>query len=321
MARSNFPPGRAMKFVDEASIKVQAGNGGRGKVSFRREKFVPFGGPDGGDGGDGGSVYVVANAGLNTLADFRYQRSFKAGNGEPGGSRDCSGKGGDDREVVVPVGTALYDVGTEEELGDLAQPGARVLVARGGKGGLGNQRFKSSTNRTPRKATPGYPGEKRELRLELKLLADVGLLGLPNAGKSTLISAVSAARPRIADYPFTTLPPALGVVSVSRFRSFVIADLPGLISGASEGAGLGIRFLKHVARTLLLFHVVDVAPIDGSDPVANVKAIDEELSNFSEDLSSRVRWLVLNKIDLLPADTVNAHCADIVKRLKWQGPV
>ena len=222
-----------MKFVDEATIKVQAGNGGRGMVSFRREKFVPFGGPDGGDGGDGGSVYVVADAGLNTLADFRYQRTFKAGNGQPGGSRDCSGKGGGDLEIVVPVGTSIYDADTEEELGDLARPGTRVLVARGGKGGLGNQRFKSSTNRTPRKATPGYPGERRELRLELKLIADVGLLGLPNAGKSTLISAVSAARPRIADYPFTTLHPNLGVVYVgpdavpSAVRAFHQEEMDG----------------------------------------------------------------------------------------------
>ena len=311
-----------MKFVDEASIKVQAGNGGRGKVSFRREKFVPFGGPDGGDGGDGGSVYVVANAGLNTLADFRYQRSFKAGNGEPGGSRDCSGKGGDDREVVVPVGTALYDVDTEEELGDLAQPGARVLVARGGKGGLGNQRFKSSTNRTPRKATPGYPGEKRELRLELKLLADVGLLGLPNAGKSTLISAVSAARPRIADYPFTTLHPNLGVVYVGPHKSFVMADIPGLIEGAAEGAGLGIRFLKHLQRTRLLLHLVDIAPPDPeADPVRDARAIVAELKKYNPALAARERWLVLNKLDLLPPADAERRCKEIVRRLRWKGPV
>src|SRR4029450_2127986 len=310
----------AMKFVDEASIKVHAGNGGRGMVSFRREKFVPFGGPDGGDGGDGGSVYVVSDPGLNTLADFRYQRTFKAGNGEPGGSSDCSGKGGEDREIVVPVGTALYDVDTEEELGDLAQPGARVLVARGGKGGLGNQRFKSSTNRTPRKATPGYPGEKRELRLELKLLADVGLLGLPNAGKSTLISAVSAARPRIADYPFTTLHPNLGVVYVGPHKSFVMADIPGLIEGAAEGAGLGRRFLKHMHRTRLLLHLIDIAPPDpDADPVQDAKNIVEELRKYSADLALKPRWLVLNKIDLLPEKEADQRCKDIVRRLRWKG--
>ena len=238
-----------MKFVDEATIKVQAGNGGRGMVSFRREKFIPFGGPDGGDGGTGGSIYVIARKGLNTLADFRYQRTFKSPNGEPGGSADCSGRGGEDLEVVVPVGTVIYDTETEETLGDLTHDGERILVARGGRGGLGNQHFKTSTNRTPRRATPGFPGEKRELRLELKLIADVGLLGLPNAGKSTLISVVSAARPRIADYPFTTLHPNLGVVYVGEQKSFVMADIPGLIEGAAEGAGLGIRFLKHLQRT------------------------------------------------------------------------
>jgi GTPase len=310
-----------MKFVDEATIKAQAGNGGRGKVSFRREKFVPYGGPDGGDGGDGGSVYVVAEAGLNTLADFRFQRSFKAGNGEPGGSRDCSGKGGADKEIVVPVGTVLYDVDTEEELGDLAKPGDRVLVARGGRGGLGNQRFKSSTNRTPRKATSGHPGEKRELRLELKLLADVGLLGLPNAGKSTLIRAVSAARPRVADYPFTTLHPNLGVVYVGEHKSFVMADIPGLIEGAADGAGLGIRFLKHLQRTRLLLHLVDIAPADpAADPVEDARAIVAELRKFSPELGARERWLVLNKLDLpTPADA-DKRCRDIVRRLRWKGP-
>jgi GTPase len=262
-----------MKFVDEATIKVQAGNGGRGMVSFRREKFMPFGGPDGGDGGDGGHVYLVAKAGLNTLADFRHMRTFKAVNGEPGGSADCSGRGGADTEVFVPVGTVVYDVDTEETLGDLAADGDRILVAKGGAGGMGNQRFKSSTNRTPRKATPGNPGEKRELRIELKLLADVGLLGLPNAGKSTLISVVSSAKPKIADYPFTTLHPNLGVVYVGEHQSFVMADIPGVIEGAAEGAGLGIRFLKHLQRTRLLLHLVDIAPPDpAADPVVDARS-------------------------------------------------
>jgi GTP-binding protein len=311
-----------MKFVDEATIKVNAGNGGRGMVSFRREKFIPFGGPDGGDGGGGGSIYLVAKQGLNTLADFRYQRSFKAVNGEPGGSADCSGKGGADLEVVVPVGTVVYDVATEETLGDLDRDGARVLVARGGKGGLGNQRFKSSTNRTPRKATPGTPGEKRELRLELKLIADVGLLGLPNAGKSTLISVVSAARPRIADYPFTTLHPNLGVVYVGEHKSFVMADIPGLIEGAAEGAGLGIRFLKHLQRTRLLLHLVDIAPPDpAADPVKDARAIAAELKKFSPELAARERWLVLNKLDLLPPVEAEKRCREIVRRLRWKGPV
>ena len=311
-----------MKFVDEATIKVQAGNGGRGMVSFRREKFIPFGGPDGGDGGNGGSIYVVARQGLNTLADFRYQRSFKAANGEPGGSADCSGRGGEDREVVVPVGTVIYDTETDETLGDLARDGERILVARGGRGGLGNQHFKSSTNRTPRKATPGFPGERRELRLELKLLADVGLLGLPNAGKSTLISAVSAARPRIADYPFTTLHPNLGVVYVGEQQSFVMADIPGLIEGAAEGAGLGIRFLKHLQRTRLLLHLVDIAPPDPeADPVKDARAIAAELKKFSPELATRERWLVLNKTDLMTPEAADKRCREIVRRLRWKGAV
>jgi GTP-binding protein len=311
-----------MKFVDEATIKVQAGNGGRGMVSFRREKFIPFGGPDGGDGGDGGNVFLVARQGLNTLADFRYKRSFKAVNGEPGGSADCSGRGGGNLEVEVPVGTVVYDVDTEETLGDLATDGTRLLVAKGGKGGLGNQRFKSSTNRTPRKATPGYSGEKRELRLELKLLADVGLLGLPNAGKSTLISVVSAARPRIADYPFTTLHPNLGVVYVGEHQSFVMADIPGVIEGAAEGAGLGIRFLKHLQRTRLLLHLVDIAPPDpDTDPVVDARSIAAELKKFSPELAQRERWLVLNKIDLLPPAEAEQRCKEIVRRLRWKGPV
>jgi len=311
-----------MKFVDEATIKVQAGNGGRGMASFRREKFIPFGGPDGGDGGHGGSIYFVAQQGLNTLADFRYRRSFKAPNGEPGGSADCSGRGGTDLEVVVPVGTVIYDTETDETLGDLTQPGERILVARGGRGGLGNQHFKSSTNRTPRKATPGYPGERRDLRLELKLLADVGLLGLPNAGKSTLITAVSAARPRIADYPFTTLHPNLGVVYVGEHKSFVMADIPGVIEGAAEGAGLGIRFLKHLQRTRLLLHLVDIAPPDpDADPVKDARVIVAELKRFSPELAARERWLVLNKIDLMTPEAADKRCREIVRRLRWKGPV
>jgi GTP-binding protein len=311
-----------MKFVDEATIRAQAGNGGRGMVSFRREKFIPFGGPDGGDGGTGGNVYLVAKKGLNTLADFRYMRAFKAGNGEPGGSADCSGRGGDDTEIVVPVGTVVYDVDTEETLGDLTHDAERILVAKGGQGGAGNQRFKSSTNRSPRKATPGFPGEKRELRLELKLLADVGLLGLPNAGKSTLIAAVSAARPKIADYPFTTLHPNLGVVYVGQHKSFVMADIPGLIEGAADGAGLGIRFLRHLQRTRVLLHLVDIAPPDPeADPVMDARAIAGELKKFSPELAVRERWLVLNKIDLLPPAEAEKRCKDIVRRLRWKGPV
>lgn len=311
-----------MKFVDEATIKVHAGNGGRGIVSFRREKFIPYGGPDGGDGGAGGSVCLVARQGLNTLADFRYQRTFKGENGQPGGSADCSGRAGGDLEVAVPVGTVVYDVDTEETLGDLTRDGERLLVARGGRGGLGNQHFKSSTNRTPRRATPGFPGERRELRLELKLLADVGLLGLPNAGKSTLISVVSAARPRIADYPFTTLHPNLGVVYVGEHKSFVMADIPGLIEGAAEGAGLGIRFLKHLQRTRLLLHLVDIAPLHPeADPVKDARAIAAELKKFSPELAGRERWLVLNKIDLLPPAEAEQACKAIVRRLRWKGPV
>jgi len=283
---------------------------------------MPFGGPDGGDGGDGGHVYLVAKAGLNTLADFRHMRTFKAVNGEPGGSADCSGRGGADAEVFVPVGTVVYDVDTEETLGDLAADGDRILVAKGGEGGMGNQRFKSSTNRTPRKATPGNPGEKRELRIELKLLADVGLLGLPNAGKSTLISVVSSARPKIADYPFTTLHPNLGVVYVGEHQSFVMADIPGVIEGAAEGAGLGIRFLKHLQRTRVLLHLVDIAPPDpAADPVADARSIAAELKKFSPELAKRERWLVLNKIDLLPPDEAEKRCKDIVRRLRWKGPV
>jgi GTPase len=310
-----------MKFVDEARARVQAGHGGRGSASFRREKFVPFGGPDGGDGGAGGSVYLRAASGINTLADFRIERTFKAGNGEPGGSNDCSGRGGADLQVPVPIGTLVRDAETGEQLGDLTRDGERLLVARGGKGGWGNQRFKSSTNRAPRQFGPGLPGEKRTLELELKVIADVGLLGLPNAGKSTLIRAVSAARPKVADYPFTTLHPNLGVVDVSAHRSFVMADIPGLIEGASEGAGLGHRFLRHLQRTRLLLHLVDIAPPDPqADPVRDARAIVGELKRYSPELAAKPRWLVLNKRDLLPAKEAEQRARAIVRALRFQGP-
>jgi GTP-binding protein len=311
-----------MKFVDEATIKVQAGHGGRGAVGFRREKFIPFGGPDGGDGGKGADIYLVGAAGINTLADFRYQRGFKAPAGVAGSGNDCTGAAGEDLEVKVPVGTIVFDEETQEQLGDLTAVGQRLLVAKGGKGGWGNARFKSSTNRAPRKAMPGLPGEARQLRLELKVLADVGLLGLPNAGKSTLIRAVSAARPKVADYPFTTLHPNLGVVSVGLQRSFVMADIPGLIEGAAEGAGLGIRFLKHLQRTRLLLHIIDTAPLDeAQDPVKDARAIVAELKKFSPELATKERWLVLNKLDLLPDDEADKRCKDIVRRLRFKGPV
>jgi GTPase len=311
-----------MRFVDEAEIKVQAGHGGRGAVSFRREKFVPFGGPDGGDGGKGADIYLVGQEGINTLADFRYHRSFKAPSGTAGSGADCTGAGGVDLEVPVPIGTVVVDTETEEQLGDITAAGQRLLVAKGGKGGWGNARFKSSTNRTPRKAMPGLPGEKRELRLELKVMADVGLLGLPNAGKSTLIRSVSAAKPKVADYPFTTLHPNLGVVAVGVHRSFVMADIPGLIEGAAEGAGLGIRFLKHLQRTRLLMHLIDIVPPDPeADPVKDARAIVQELEKFSADLAVKERWLVLNKVDLLPPEEAEKRCKDIVRRLRWKGPV
>ncbi len=310
-----------MKFVDEATIQVEAGHGGNGACSFLRLKFMPFGGPDGGDGGDGGSVYLQADENINTLVDFRYIRIYKAENGEKGRGRNCSGKAGDDLVIRVPVGTMVFDEGTNELIADLTQAEQKACVAQGGRHGVGNARFKSSINRSPRRTIPGQEGENRHLRLELKVLADVGLVGLPNAGKSTLITAMSAARPKIADYPFTTLYPQLGVVSVSRFHSFVIADLPGLIEGAAEGAGLGIRFLKHVSRTKLLFHVLDVLPLDDSDPVQNFHAISHELANYSDELIHKERWLVLNKIDLLPPDEVNAHCEKIVNQLDWKGRV
>jgi GTP-binding protein len=311
-----------MKFIDEAKVRVQAGNGGRGCASFRREKFVPFGGPDGGDGGLGGSVYLKAVEGMNTLADYRISRIFKGQNGESGSGNDCTGHSGQDVYVPVPVGTVITDIATSEQLGDLMTDGDTLLVARGGKGGWGNTRFKSSTNRTPRKFGPGLPGEKRELALELKLIADVGLLGLPNAGKSTLIRAVSAARPKVADYPFTTLYPNLGVVSAGPGRSFVMADIPGLIEGAAEGAGLGIRFLKHLQRTRVLLHLVDIAPPDpDADPVKDARSIVKELKNFAADLAAKERWLVINKIDLLEPQEAKRRAAEIVRRLRWKGPV
>ncbi len=309
-----------MKFVDEANIKVQAGDGGNGCISFRREKFIPFGGPDGGDGGFGGSVWLVADEGLNTLVDFRHQRSFKARRGENGMGSQMYGKGGEDTTIRVPVGTMITNVDTDEVIGDLTSHGQRMLVAQGGKGGLGNIHFKTSVNRAPRKATPGTPGEMRELKLELRLLADVGLLGFPNAGKSTFIRAVSAATPRVADYPFTTLHPNLGVVSLGTDQSFVIADIPGLIEGASDGAGLGIQFLRHVARTSLLLHIVDMAPIDGSDVAGQVRAIEQELEKFNPELLERPRWLVLNKADMLAEDERQVVAERIIAELGWTQP-
>ncbi|MBE0485971.1 Obg family GTPase CgtA [Marinobacter sp.] len=310
-----------MKFVDEATIIVEAGKGGHGCLSFRREKYIPKGGPDGGDGGDGGSVYLEADSALNTLVDYRFQRKHKAPNGEPGSGRNCTGTKGEDLVLPVPVGTTVVDMDTHEVLGDLTKEGQRLKVAQGGFHGLGNTRFKSSVNRAPRQTSKGSEGEARNLRLELKVLADVGLLGMPNAGKSTFIRSVSAAQPKVADYPFTTLVPNLGVVSVQAHQSFVIADIPGLIEGAAEGAGLGIRFLKHLVRTRLLLHLVDVAPYDGSSPVAAVNAIAHELEKFSETLASRPRWLVLNKVDMVPEEDRDSHCQAIVDELGWKGKV
>jgi GTP-binding protein len=310
-----------MKFVDEATIRVQAGKGGNGCLSFRREKYVARGGPDGGDGGDGGSVIVEADDSLNTMVDYRFQRSYSAENGEPGRGRNCTGRSGEDLVLRVPVGTTVIDEDIGEVLGDLSAPGQQLLVARGGFHGLGNTRFKSSTNRAPRQTTPGSEGEQRSLKLELKVLADVGLLGLPNAGKSTLVRAVSAAKPKVADYPFTTLVPNLGVIKVEAHRSFVMADIPGLIEGASGGAGLGIRFLKHLTRTRILLHLVDVAPFDGSAPAASAVAIVNELVQFSPALAERERWLVLNKCDLLDAAELAERRESIVAALGWEGPV
>lgn len=310
-----------MKFVDEVSIHVKAGDGGNGMMSFRREKFIEKGGPNGGDGGDGGSIWLEADINLNTLVDYRYTRRFTAQNGEKGGSTECTGAKGEDLVLPVPVGTTVIDAATQEIIGDLTQSGQRIRVVQGGWHGLGNTRFKSSTNRAPRQTTPGKPGEERDLKLELKVLADIGLLGLPNAGKSTFIRAVSAAKPKVADYPFTTLVPNLGVVSVGRFKSFVVADIPGLIEGASEGAGLGIRFLKHLARTRLLLHLVDMAPLDESDPAEAAETIINELTKFSPALGERDRWLVLNKADQLLDDEREERLKAVVERLDWQGPV
>jgi GTP-binding protein len=311
-----------MKFVDEATIRIVAGAGGNGALSFRREKFIPRGGPDGGDGGHGGSVYLVGQEGLNTLADFRHTRVFRAENGTKGGGSNCTGKSGKDLYVQVPLGTRVTDAEAEELIGEITRHGESLLVAHGGKGGLGNTRFKSSTNRTPRRTTPGKPGEQRALALELQVLADVGLLGMPNAGKSTLLRAVSDARPKVADYPFTTLHPHLGVVRVGEHRSFVVADIPGLIEGAAEGAGLGHQFLRHLSRTRILLHLADMAPLEpDADPAAGIKAIEAELKKFSPQLAKRERWLVLNKMDLLPEGEREQIASRLLRKLKWKRPV
>ena len=311
-----------MKFIDEADIRVEAGDGGNGCVGFRREKYIPFGGPDGGDGGDGGSVYLVANANLNTLVDFRFHGVYRAERGQNGSGGNCSGRAGKDLDVLVPTGTQILDLDNGEILGDLTQEGQRLLVARGGWHGLGNSRFKSSTNRAPRQSTPGKPGEKRNLHLELKVIADVGLLGLPNAGKSSLIRKVSQARPKVADYPFTTLHPNLGVIRVDDQQSFVMADIPGLIEGAAEGAGLGIQFLKHLSRTRLLLHVIDLHPAEGlPEPLEAARTVVSELEKWGDDLTARPRWLVFNKIDLMPEEDLSALVADLVKALDYRGPV
>lgn len=310
-----------MKFVDEAFIDISAGDGGNGCVSFRHEKYKEFGGPNGGDGGRGGHVWAVADSNLNTLVDYRFSRRYDAGRGEHGMGSDMFGAMGADVVLKMPVGTILSDAETGEVLFELLTPGEKIMIAKGGDGGFGNMRFKSSINRAPRQKTPGWPGEKKSLKLELKVLADVGLLGLPNAGKSTLISAISNARPRIADYPFTTLHPNLGVVRVGPEQSFVVADLPGLIEGAAEGAGLGHQFLRHLQRTRLLLHLVDIAPFDGSDPVAGAKAIVGELKKYDEGLYKKPRWLVLNKLDMVPAHEREERVKDFVKRMRYKGPV
>lgn len=307
-----------MKFIDEALIRVEAGDGGNGCASFRREKYIPKGGPDGGDGGDGGDVYLIADENLNTLIDYRFEKRFAAERGENGRSANCTGHRGKDITLRVPVGTRAIDNDTQEIIGDLTKNGMRLLVAKGGYHGLGNTRFKSSINRAPRQKTMGTPGEKRDLLLELMLLADVGMLGLPNAGKSTFIRAVSAAKPKVADYPFTTLVPSLGVVKVDDNRSFVIADIPGLIEGASEGAGLGIRFLKHLERCRVLIHLVDINPIDDSDPADNVAIIESELFQYSESLADKPRWLVFNKIDTMSDEETRERAEEIAKRLGWE---
>jgi GTPase len=312
-----------MKFVDEATIDVSAGDGGAGCASFRREKFIPFGGPDGGNGGRGGSVYAVADVNLNTLIDYRYARRHEARNGEAGRGSDQFGAAAADIVLRMPVGTVLKDLDTEEVLAELLVPGEKFLVCKGGDGGFGNLHYKTSTNRSPRQKTPGWPGDKRRLKLELKVLADVGLLGMPNAGKSTLIASISNAKPKIADYPFTTLHPNLGVVRVAPEQSFVVADLPGLIEGAAEGAGLGHLFLRHLQRTRLLLHLVDMAPFDDAvDPVQQAKAIIAELAKYDPELAAKPRWLVLNKLDMVPDEKERAkRVKDFVKRMKWKGPV
>ena len=310
-----------MKFVDEVKIKVKAGAGGNGCLSFRREKFAPFGGPNGGDGGNGGSIFFVTDPNINTLVDFRFRKLFEAERGQDGMGSQCTGKDGADLIITVPIGTLIYDNDTNELIVDLHQSNQIVCVAKGGFHGFGNLYFKSSINRTPRQTTQGKHGEERNLRLELKLLADVGLVGLPNAGKSTFIRAVSAARPKVADYPFTTLYPCLGVVRVDTEQSFVVADIPGLIEGASAGAGLGIQFLRHLTRTSILLHLVDVAPLDASDPVVAVKTVTKEIRKFSKDLVKKECWLVLNKIDMLSAKELKLKTDDIISRLKWKGKV
>lgn len=308
-----------MKFVDESRIRVDAGSGGPGHVSFRREKYVPFGGPDGGDGGHGGSVYAIADSGLNTLADMRFHRRFRAADGESGGKANRTGAAGADIEIPMPLGTIIHDEETGEFLGEITPTTPRVLLAQGGARGLGNARFKSSINRAPRQSTPGYAGESRQLKLELAVMADVGLAGLPNAGKSTLLAAMSAARPKIADYPFTTLYPQPGVVAVDPLRSFVMVDIPGLIAGAAEGAGLGHRFLRHLSRTRLLLQLVDLVPFEGSI-AEQARTIADELAQYSETLGSRPRWLVFNKADLLTAEEAQAAAEQAVAELGWSGP-
>ena len=309
-----------MKFVDEATIDIAAGNGGAGCMSFRREKFIPFGGPNGGDGGRGGSVFAMADRNLNTLIDYRYARRHEARNGEAGRGSDQYGAAADDIVLRMPVGTIVRDFETEEVLAELLEPDLPVLLAKGGDGGFCNLHFKSSTNRAPRQKTPGWPGDAKKLKLELRVLADVGLLGMPNAGKSTLIASISNARPKIADYPFTTLHPNLGVVRAGPERSFVVADLPGLIEGAADGAGLGHLFLRHLQRTRLLLHVVDMAPFDDVDPVAQAKAIAKELRKYDEALYQKPRWFVLNKLDMVPEEEREARVKDFIKRLRWKGP-
>ncbi len=311
-----------MRFVDEAEIRVEAGNGGNGVATFRREKYIPMGGPDGGDGGDGGSVYLIATPNVNTLVDFRYNTLHKAQRGQNGMGRNCTGRKGEHLYIAVPPGSIVYEASTDEKLGELLEDGQTLLVAKGGFHGLGNTRFKSSVNRTPQQFSKGSEGERRTLKLELMVIADVGLLGLPNAGKSSLIRSVSSAKPKVADYPFTTLHPNLGVVRVDDQRSFVIADIPGVIEGAAEGAGLGLQFLRHLSRTRLLLHLVDVQPYESMDsPVKSANIIINEVNKWSPDLASKPRWLVLNKIDRLADEVSQQHCHDIVEELQWKGPV